>query len=79
MYNVKASDTIDYVKLLIRDKEGTPLNAFRLSFCGHVMEDGRTLAMYDVQDGSTVWMLWHLRGGGGGIDDSDGDDGDADR
>jgi len=71
MYNVKASDTIDYVKLLIRDKTNIPLDTFRLSFCGNVMLNEHTLDKYDVQDGSTVWMLFHLNGGGCGIDDEE--------
>jgi ubiquitin len=74
--DVNLTDIIATVKAKILEKKGIPLAEQRLLFCSKQMEDGRTLASYDVQDGSTIFMVYNLRGGAGGIDDSDGDDGD---
>lgn len=56
-FRVEGSDTVHSLKLRIQEEEEIPLDQFSIAFAGKKLEDDRTLADYNIQDGSEIHQL----------------------
>lgn len=61
-YDADPTDTIRLIKIFIEFREGIPSDQMRLVFSGMKLEDNRTLADYNIQQKSTIYLIIKLRG-----------------
>ncbi|MEV0322509.1 ubiquitin-like protein [Streptomyces sp. NPDC050658] len=54
---VQGDETIESVKGKIQDKEGIPPDQQRLIFANQVLADWRTVDSYQIQPGSTLYLV----------------------
>ena len=61
-FMVSPDDTVDTLKSQISGKESCPIEAQRLIYAGNQLQDGHTLAHYDIQKESTLHLVLRLKG-----------------
>ena len=57
-----SADSIQYVKQMIQEKEGSPPFQQRLIFAAKELEDHHTLGYYHIWKESTLYLVLHMRG-----------------
>ncbi|KAF9608514.1 hypothetical protein IFM89_009880 [Coptis chinensis] len=58
--DVDMRDTVLTVKSRIQNKEGIPVGQQELFYLGEELDDGRTIASYNIEGGSTIYAVFRL-------------------
>jgi len=61
---VDSITTVQALKLKIQDKEGIPPDQQRIVYAGKQLENGRTMADYNINRDAVLHLVLRLRGGG---------------
>ena len=61
---VESTDTIEKIKSIVEVKEGIPIIQQRLIFSGKQLEDSKTIAEYNIPNGSTINLVLAIKGWG---------------
>ena len=64
---LRQSDDVARLLIALNGKVGVPYSAARLDYGGKPLQEGRTLAYYGLDAGSTVQLALRGRGGGCGV------------
>ncbi|NXK03908.1 OASL2 protein, partial [Herpetotheres cachinnans] len=64
-YTVQPTNTVQQLKEQIHSRQGPSVNQQRLTYGSRELEDRHTLAHYNIEPRSTIFMLLRLRGGTG--------------
>lgn len=62
LQHVQLGDSVHILKLMIEETEGIPIDQQRIIFAGKQLEDNRTVADYNVQNGDVMDLVLRLRG-----------------
>ncbi len=57
-FDIEPSDTVESLKAKIYDGEGYDVAQQRLMFDKKWLEDGKTLAEYNITDGTTIFLFF---------------------
>lgn len=60
---VRSSDTVYSLKKVVQNKERTPVEEVQLQFAGRLMKDHRTLAHYNLRNGSCLYVVLRQKEG----------------
>lgn len=58
-FGVDPMETVERLKQRIEDREEVPVEKQKLRFLGALLENERTLAEYNIQEGSFVQMTFY--------------------
>jgi ubiquitin C len=61
--SISNNEHIENIKSMIKDKEGFPQEQQRLIFSGKLLEDGNTIADYDIFNESVIHLVLRICGG----------------
>lgn len=62
--NVESTDSIENIKSIIKDKINISHNQLRLIFAGKQLENNNTIGDYEIQNDSTINVVFGMLGGG---------------
>ena len=61
--SVKATDTVNDLKLIIEQKYGIPMEKFVLTTSGKHLLNNTLLSTYNLSENSTIYLVYRTNGG----------------